>query len=81
MIEISLVASFEMILFNKQIKKALISLRGCAGWYVPFVVRPPDRVSILVSCTSMDLTKKVSTYDQDTMKKRHRTKKATTQPK
>ena len=30
--EISLVASLDMILSNKRITKALIRLRGCAGW-------------------------------------------------
>ena len=31
-IEILLVASLEIMLFNKQITKALIRLRGCPGW-------------------------------------------------
>ena len=34
-IEISLVASLDMILLDKRITKALISLRGCAGWSAP----------------------------------------------
>ena len=31
-LEISLVASLDMILFNKRIKKVLIRLHMCAGW-------------------------------------------------
>ena len=31
-IKISSVTSLHMILYNKQIKKAMISLLGCAGW-------------------------------------------------
>ena len=31
-IEISLVASLDMVLSNERITKALIRLRGCAGW-------------------------------------------------
>ena len=34
-IEIPPVASLHMILFKKQITKALIRLRGCAGWSAP----------------------------------------------
>ena len=34
-IEISLVASLDMILLDKRITQALISLRGCAGWSAP----------------------------------------------
>ena len=36
-IEISLVASLNMILSNKQITKALIRLRQCAGWSAPLL--------------------------------------------
>ena len=36
-IEISLVASLDMILSNKQITKALIRLCGCAGWSAPLL--------------------------------------------
>ena len=35
--EISLVACFDMILSNKSITKALIRLRGCAGWSAPLL--------------------------------------------
>ena len=45
-IKISLVASLDMILSNKRIAKALIRLRGCAGWsaHVLFA-NPEDRFS------------------------------------
>ena len=36
-IEILLVASLNMILSNKRITKALIRLRGCAGWSAPLL--------------------------------------------
>ena len=36
-IEISLVASLDMILFNKRTTKALIRLRECAGWSAPLL--------------------------------------------
>ena len=36
-IESSLVASFDMVLSKKGIKKALIRLRGCAGWSAPLL--------------------------------------------
>ena len=36
-IEISLVASLDMILSNKGITKALTSLRRCAGWSAPLL--------------------------------------------
>ena len=36
-IEISLVASFDMVLSKHHITKALISLRGCAGWSAPLL--------------------------------------------
>ena len=39
----SLVARFDRILFNKQITKALISLRGCAGWSAPLLFANPQR--------------------------------------
>ena len=35
--EISLVACLDMILSNKQITKALMGLRRCAGWSAPLV--------------------------------------------
>ena len=41
--EISLVASLDMILSNKRITKALISLRGCAGWSAPLLFANPRR--------------------------------------
>ena len=36
-------ASFEMILSNKRITKALIRLRGCAGWSAPLLFANPRR--------------------------------------
>ena len=40
------VASLDMILSNKRITKALIRLRGCAGWSVPlFFANTDDRFS------------------------------------
>ena len=36
-IEISLVARIDMIPSNTRITKALIRLRGCAGWYAPLL--------------------------------------------
>ena len=38
----SLFASQDMILFNKRITKALIRLRGCAGWSVPVLFATPE---------------------------------------
>ena len=38
-----LVASLDMILFNKRITKALIKLRGCAGWSAPLLFANPRR--------------------------------------
>ena len=44
--EISLEASLDMTLSKKRITKALISLRGCAGWSAPVLfVNPEDRFS------------------------------------
>ena len=40
-IEISLVASLDMILSKKRITKALISLCGCAGWSAPSLFANP----------------------------------------
>ena len=42
-IEILLAASLDMILSNKQITRALIRLRGWAGWSAPNVVRKPPK--------------------------------------
>ena len=42
-LKISLVASLDMILSNKQITKALISLCECAGWYGPLLFANPRR--------------------------------------
>ena len=42
-IDISLVASLDMIHLDKQITKALISLRGCAGWSAPVLFTTPRR--------------------------------------
>ena len=41
--EKSLVASLDMILSKKRITKALIRLRGCAGWSVPVLFTNPQR--------------------------------------
>ena len=41
--EFSLVSSLDMILFNKLITKALIRLRGCAGWSAPLLLANPRR--------------------------------------
>ena len=41
--EISREASLDMILFKKRITKALISLRGCAGWSAPLLFANPRR--------------------------------------
>ena len=42
-IEISPVASLQMILSKKRITNALIRLRGCAGWSVPVLFANPPR--------------------------------------
>ena len=42
-IEISPAASLYMILSKKQNKKALIRLRGCAGWSAPVLFTNPRR--------------------------------------
>ena len=42
-IEISPVASLDMILSKKRITKALIRLCGCAGWSVPVLFANPPR--------------------------------------
>ena len=45
-IEILLVEKSDMILSIKGIVKALISLRGCAGWSAPLLfANPKDRIS------------------------------------
>ena len=45
-IEISLVASKDMILYKKRITKALIRLRESAGWSAPLLsTNPKDRFS------------------------------------
>ena len=41
--EISLVASLDMILLKKRTTKALIRLRGCAGWSAPLLFANPRR--------------------------------------
>ena len=41
--EISLVASLDMILLDTRITKALIRLRGCAGWTAPVLFANPQR--------------------------------------
>ena len=40
-IEISLVAILDIILSKKRMTKALICLRGCAGWSVPVLFANP----------------------------------------
>ena len=42
-IEVSLVASLDILLSNKRITKALIRLRGCAGWSAPVLFAKPRR--------------------------------------
>ena len=45
-IENLLVASLDLIISNKRITKALIRLRGCAGWSAPLLLaNPEDRFS------------------------------------
>ena len=45
-IEISLVASLDIVLYKTRITKALIRLRGCAGWSAPVLfANPEDRFS------------------------------------
>ena len=46
-IKISLVASLDMIVSKKQITKALICLRGCAGWSAPLLFANPRRQDFL----------------------------------
>ena len=70
--EISLVASFDMILSNKQITNVLIRLCGCAGWSAPLMfANPEDRFShveyqIMVCCVkSIDQMKTHSIIFED----------------
>ena len=42
-IEISLVASLDMIVSKRPITKALISLNGCAGWSATLLFANPQR--------------------------------------
>ena len=42
--EVSLVASLGMLLSEKQITKALINPRGCAGWSVPLLFANPKDI-------------------------------------
>ena len=42
-IEISLIASLDMLLCSKQVTKALTRLRGCAGWCVHLLFAHPRR--------------------------------------
>ena len=59
-IEISLVASSYMILFNVQITKALIRLHGCAGWpvslFFPDNRRQVSCVEAFIMYMTFDLT-------------------------
>ena len=48
-IEISPVASLHIILSKNRITKALIRLRGCAGWSVPVLFRKPPKTGFLAS--------------------------------
>ena len=41
--EISLVASLDIVLYKTRITKALIRLRGCAGWSAPVLFANPRR--------------------------------------
>ena len=41
--EISLVASTDMVLSKTRMTKALIRLRGCAGWFAPVLFANPRR--------------------------------------
>ena len=45
--EFSLVASFDMILSNKRIRKALIRLHGCAGWSAPLLFANPPKIDTM----------------------------------
>ena len=51
--EISLVASLDMLHSNTRMTKALIRLRGCAGWSVPllFTISTADRFSRVEAST------------------------------
>ena len=42
-VEISPVASLQMLLSKRRITKALIRLRGCAGWSAPVLFETPQR--------------------------------------
>ena len=44
-IEMSLVACLDMILYKTRITKALVSLRGCAGWSASLLFANPDNPS------------------------------------
>ena len=44
-IELSFVASLDMVLSKKRITKAVIRLRGCAGWSAPVLFASPRRFS------------------------------------
>ena len=48
-IEISPVASLHKILSKNRITKALIRLRGSAGWSVPVLFRKPPKIGFLAS--------------------------------
>ena len=52
-IENSLVAGLDMLLSNTRMTKALIRLRGCAGWSVPllFTISTADRFSRVEAST------------------------------
>ena len=47
--QILLVASFDMILSNKQITKALSRLSGCVGWSAPVLFANPPKTAFLAS--------------------------------
>ena len=48
-IEVSLEASLDIILSSKRITKALISLRGCAGWSAPLLFATPQKTHFVAT--------------------------------
>ena len=57
--EISLVGSLDMILSNKRITKALIRLRGCAGWSASLLFTNSRRQGFL-RCHIHDMVLRIS---------------------
>ena len=68
-IEISLVASIEMILSTKRITKALISLHRCAGWSAQLLIAPPSpfflRPGLIYNKTHTKLDSYLTRYNAD----------------